>query len=504
MSAATTSAFVPRPASGTRKAAFLALAFACFWAWILLAVNSPALFTFETPSYLSYSSMALCFYLILFTFRLICIVLARKLDSSLLNQRLLIIASGGVSAGTILLVFSRQSAFSEIIFVMVVFGIILIAIGFSWLSSAWARALRELVVQQVLFWATCGFLLAAAITLLVLVLPAPFLVTLLIALPSLSGLFIVFASRQFGNAIVDGSLAHPAPIATGQLRNKTIILVVGIMFIGLTGTTSLTIRGLAHVEGLYLYGLYNAIGILVFSAILLPTIGLIKPYLKKTAYTLVFSRVLILVLAISIALPGVFPTLSFSVANVLMSGGMCCIEILLIFYSVSYSRQRNTSILISFGVTQCSLEIMAALGPFVSSALNGSLGGGSLGGGSLSGDALNGPIFALTMVVALMLIAIFFLIPALEFFNRILFIEPISGRGHVLDRGFLVSRYELTHREVEVAELLSKGRSLPFIQKELTISLSTAQTHARHIYEKLGVHDRQELIDLIEAEVDKE
>ena len=46
-------------------------------------------------------------------------------------------------------------------------------------------------------------------------------------------------------------------------------------------------------------------------------------------------------------------------------------------------------------------------------------------------------------------------------------------------------------------DLLLEGRSLPYIQKELYISEGTARTHASHLYSKLGVHNRQELIDLV-------
>lgn len=59
--------------------------------------------------------------------------------------------------------------------------------------------------------------------------------------------------------------------------------------------------------------------------------------------------------------------------------------------------------------------------------------------------------------------------------------------------------FGLSPRETEVAELLAKGRSLPFVQGELYISSGTAQTHARHIYRKLDVHSRQEFLDLVEA-----
>lgn len=60
------------------------------------------------------------------------------------------------------------------------------------------------------------------------------------------------------------------------------------------------------------------------------------------------------------------------------------------------------------------------------------------------------------------------------------------------------TRYHLTPRECEVAALLAKGRSLPFVQKELFISAGTAQTHVRHIYKKMNVHTRQEFLDTLE------
>jgi ATP/maltotriose-dependent transcriptional regulator MalT len=56
----------------------------------------------------------------------------------------------------------------------------------------------------------------------------------------------------------------------------------------------------------------------------------------------------------------------------------------------------------------------------------------------------------------------------------------------------------LSTRETEVAHLLARGRSLPFIKEELTISLATAQTHQRHIYQKLNVRSRQEFLTLID------
>lgn len=53
----------------------------------------------------------------------------------------------------------------------------------------------------------------------------------------------------------------------------------------------------------------------------------------------------------------------------------------------------------------------------------------------------------------------------------------------------------LTKCEIEVLSLLLEGRSVPYIQKLLYISEGTARTHTKHIYTKLGVHSKQELID---------
>lgn len=56
----------------------------------------------------------------------------------------------------------------------------------------------------------------------------------------------------------------------------------------------------------------------------------------------------------------------------------------------------------------------------------------------------------------------------------------------------------LSPRETEVLYLLAQGRSRTFIQSELYLSDGTVKTHIRHIYQKLDVHSKQELISLIQ------
>lgn len=61
----------------------------------------------------------------------------------------------------------------------------------------------------------------------------------------------------------------------------------------------------------------------------------------------------------------------------------------------------------------------------------------------------------------------------------------------------LAERSGLTPRETEVFDLLVRGRSIPYVRDALVISRETAATHAKHVYAKLDVHSRQELIDLV-------
>jgi DNA-binding NarL/FixJ family response regulator len=76
----------------------------------------------------------------------------------------------------------------------------------------------------------------------------------------------------------------------------------------------------------------------------------------------------------------------------------------------------------------------------------------------------------------------------------------------VLKADLMIGRLEsdraVSPREAEIMRLLARGRNVPFICDELFIAKSTVQTHVKHIYTKLGVSNRQELIDYLERSGD--
>ena len=66
-------------------------------------------------------------------------------------------------------------------------------------------------------------------------------------------------------------------------------------------------------------------------------------------------------------------------------------------------------------------------------------------------------------------------------------------------------QYGLTERETDVMIEYAKGHSYARLQKDMCLSRGTLTTHLRHIYQKMGVHGKQEFLDLIEGRrVDEE
>jgi DNA-binding CsgD family transcriptional regulator len=81
--------------------------------------------------------------------------------------------------------------------------------------------------------------------------------------------------------------------------------------------------------------------------------------------------------------------------------------------------------------------------------------------------------------------------------------QGLHGEGDVSlaptsERLAIVSAaYHLSPREREVLEFIANGLSTPFIADKLCISRSSVKTHIKHIYRKLDVHKRDDLITLI-------
>ena len=70
--------------------------------------------------------------------------------------------------------------------------------------------------------------------------------------------------------------------------------------------------------------------------------------------------------------------------------------------------------------------------------------------------------------------------------------QELANRCHEIAKQF-----GLSQREEEVLLLLAQRKTVGAIEKDLFIANGTAKTHIRHIYRKLDIHSRDELIDML-------
>ena len=63
----------------------------------------------------------------------------------------------------------------------------------------------------------------------------------------------------------------------------------------------------------------------------------------------------------------------------------------------------------------------------------------------------------------------------------------------------LASQRGLSPRETDVLVAFAHGRNVAYLASQLVLSENTIRSHSKTLYTKLGVHSKQELIDLVES-----
>ncbi len=81
------------------------------------------------------------------------------------------------------------------------------------------------------------------------------------------------------------------------------------------------------------------------------------------------------------------------------------------------------------------------------------------------------------------------------FSGNTVFKDPLDSSSLENRVRILSCNCRLTNRETEVFQLLAEGRNEPYIEEALKVSRATTKTHIKHIYQKLNVSSRQELLD---------
>jgi DNA-binding CsgD family transcriptional regulator len=81
--------------------------------------------------------------------------------------------------------------------------------------------------------------------------------------------------------------------------------------------------------------------------------------------------------------------------------------------------------------------------------------------------------------------------------NRFRLLRATKRGGRPAGLPMDLSKYGLSKRELQVAQLLFSGRTNHVIARDLFISPDTVKTHCRHIYRKIGIVRRSGLLELL-------
>ena len=182
--------------------------------------------------------------------------------------------------------------------------------------------------------------------------------------------------------------------------------------------------------------------------------------------------------------PAVYPFLGSG----LIIMGVYCLDMLLMLVSTDIAFRGRIPVALSFGVA-----ILATRA-------------GTLVGSVVADGFLFAPFWTAQLRTDICLVAVLLLaIIGMLFFTMAdvqrLYVTPRAQRtDESLEQkcAAVAAMGHLTNRESEVLVLLARGRSVPYICDELSIAQGTVKHHVSNIYRKLGVYDRQGLLDAIE------
>jgi DNA-binding CsgD family transcriptional regulator len=365
-----------------------------------------------------------------------------------------------------------------LIFAALTLGLGLAVFCLSWARVFCTRAPWELY-RQVIF----SYLLGLVLYLLLTFLPSTAVVPFTILAVMGSAILLSLANAPFEASDIPGSLSSASKRVVRLLWRPLLCTAVFGFMSGLMSQVSA--QGRLSLESFQQVSILASL--IVVGILLLPALLLSKPLSITSAY-----RVALPIAAAGfLLLPFVWDTL-FGLTNALVNMGLMTVTIILWCMLAAATVQTRLPVQVVFG--SCLAIIVGArlLGKVLGFVYESHLTQSFL---SLAAVALVS-IYLLSML-------------SLVFFKGQRF-----ARGHEAEgEGLKVvvwgeDRYQeccrhiarsagFTPRELEIFLLLGQGRSIASIAGSLFVSDNTVKSHIRGIYSKLGVHSKQELIDLI-------
>ena len=487
-------------------AAFLGFGF--YWAWVTVVFYSDAL----APGVSGADGMVETVWLWATWAHAIALLshaaLAHRFPSALDGRALKLGGSIGTAVGTaliplVLFSFGTESLIST--GSIPVFAV-LIGVTSAWLVLQWAERYAALARGRVTTLSLLSFLCGLFVYFLFIALPAPITTVTAVMLPLFSGASMAFCEIDGARVLsADGEKSERG--ATGEthlLPRFSIGLLLSafaVFVFALCGemlrafSLQLTNAGVNEMGSLYLLG--GTLGLLALTTYLIAPVG----RRDRKRITLSLVRNILIIMAAAFLLAPFLSGISLSVSYGIFGAGFWCfraiswIMCLLIVARFGYRPVRAVGVM--DGAFALSVVVSTQLNSWLVETIK-------VGGTELTTVALI-TVFVLMFIVVVVLNGK----ETGGVLRETVGDDDSHRSGSAVPRDEEISfcidgiaeEYGLSPREAEVALLLAKGRSLPFIQNELYISSGTAQTHARHIYKKLDIHSRQEFLDIVERRI---
>lgn len=472
------------------------LSLGCYYAWIFLCYNSQVLEDWAgVSSYVPKCSMYIVSTLALSTMLVLAAVFHRYFEQ-LLNKRLFVLVDALVaSAATVSLAFAMRADPSGLMYLV---SSALTGVGTALVALRIGSVYGNVSARRALMLTSVSFLFAVMVYFVCVGVPATLGVVVLSLLPLMAALFTMpLAPRAQGEAC-DAVEVEGRELPHGFLVRLTLAVFVFSLAasFAIGGAHAMSDLDSVTNEGSIALFVFGGVSALIFVA---AGVSSVRFDLVRLYYPLILlASVSVLVIPITggqLAEHGLLPTVVYDVF------------ILFIWVLLSHvSHRTDLSAVQVFGWGRGASALGSTIGSVIATEIQ-MKSGDPTGMMILASGAL---IFALAVTAMIVLKegTLDDMIAKTGGANADDFsapLDPLAQSAAVAGRGTwirscddLADKANLSKREREVLVLLSKGRTIDYIADDLGITFNTSKSHVRHVYEKTGVHTRQELLSLIE------
>ncbi len=406
-------------------------------------------------------------------FAIVAVALRARIEPAIRKQRTMVVCFGLLCSLGMLVIFNAPLLLANPV-PLAIAGVVFAAAGYSLLTFAWANELAGLPAEAMATSVAVAFL-AGSLFGMIAYLPVLPSVLLFSASPLLSTLCWRFTTLS-PEGETDLSVASLRRLPLGIIGLVVFFIIGGRSVVGM----------LLQIDGqvpLYERLIVIAVTVVVFAQM---RFGMKKSQESGRGFEKLWLPIAILFLVgLTIVTP--FGTEWFHVGTGFLSAEVVCLEFYLYLLLMTYVRSERLSPTLVFGLYLACIKVVPILLqrliiPLISLAL---------------GLTAEQGIMSLSVLMNLIVVSGMLIYFTRRTTDDAVKLSNSEQSARVLACEKMGAAFGLSSRETEVALLISQGNSQKRVADELCLSIGTVQSYSKAIYRKMGIHSKQELIDIV-------